>query len=44
GLVKQDVMMIEQEQKVYSEKGQQPIYEINPTISQVQKIIKNQAK
>ncbi|WP_267382818.1 aromatic ring-hydroxylating oxygenase subunit alpha [Cyanobacterium sp. uoEpiScrs1] len=42
GLVKQDIFMIEQEQQAYSNDIRQQAYEINPTISQVQKIIKKQ--
>ncbi len=42
GLVKQDIIMIEQEQEAYSQQLQKPTYEINPTIAAVQKMIKKQ--
>ncbi|MDJ0842989.1 aromatic ring-hydroxylating dioxygenase subunit alpha [Crocosphaera sp.] len=42
GLVKQDIMMIEQEQKAYEQQLNKPTYEINPTIAAVQKMIKKQ--
>lgn len=42
GLVKQDVMMIEQEQEAYLQNKQRRTYEVNPTIGQVQKLIKQQ--
>ncbi len=44
GLVKQDIIMIEQEQQAYTQQVQKPTYEINPTISAVQKLIKQQVK
>lgn len=44
GLVKQDIKMIEQEQQAYTQQIQKPTYEINPTISAVQKMIKQQVK
>ncbi|MEM8778693.1 MAG: aromatic ring-hydroxylating dioxygenase subunit alpha [Cyanobacteria bacterium P01_G01_bin.49] len=43
GLVEQDVTMINQEQEAYLENKQQKTYEFNPTIGQVQKVIKHQA-
>ena len=42
GLVQQDILMIEQEQAAYEENRQQLIYELNPTISRVQALIKQQ--
>ncbi|YAI81696.1 MAG: Rieske 2Fe-2S domain-containing protein [cyanobacterium endosymbiont of Rhopalodia sterrenbergii] len=42
GLVKQDITMIEQEQQAYLKSSQQQTYEINPTISKVQKMVKKQ--
>ncbi len=43
GLVQQDVVMIEQEQQAYLNNCQQRVYEVNPTISKVQKLILQQA-
>ncbi len=43
GLVEQDIKMIEQEQQSYSQQLRQRNYEINTTISAVQKMIKKQA-
>ncbi|MEA5508976.1 aromatic ring-hydroxylating dioxygenase subunit alpha [Crocosphaera sp. UHCC 0190] len=40
GLVAQDVKMIEQEQQAYLQNKNQKTHEVNPTISQVQKLIK----
>lgn len=42
GLVHQDVVMIEQEQQAYLDNPQQRNYELNPTISSVQKLIRQQ--
>ncbi|GBF79825.1 aromatic ring-hydroxylating dioxygenase subunit alpha [Aphanothece sacrum] len=42
GLVRQDIKMIEQEQESYLGNSQRRTYEVNPTISQVQKLIKQQ--
>ena len=42
GLVQQDIIMIEQEQQAYAQQLKKPIYEINPTIAAVQKMIKKQ--
>jgi renierapurpurin 18,18'-hydroxylase len=42
GLVRQDVAMIEQEQKAYLDNSQRPNYELNPTIVAVQKLILQQ--
>ena len=42
GLVRQDVVMIEQEQTAYQQKFQQRTYELNPTIARVQMLIKRQ--
>lgn len=43
GLVRQDVVMIEQEQQAYLDNPQQRNYELNPTIGSVQKLIRQQA-
>ena len=42
GLVEQDITMIEQEQQSYLKNLGQQTYEINPTISQVQTMVKKQ--
>lgn len=42
GLVRQDVLMIEQEQAAYESNNRQQVYELNPTISRVQTLIKQQ--
>ncbi|OIP68575.1 MAG: 3-chlorobenzoate-3,4-dioxygenase [Oscillatoriales cyanobacterium CG2_30_40_61] len=44
GLVKQDVLMIEEEQKAYLQNSQQKGYEFNPTIASVQRLINNQVE
>ncbi|ACB49778.1 probable oxygenase [Crocosphaera subtropica ATCC 51142] len=44
GLVRQDIIMIEQEQQAYIEGRQKPTYEINPIIPAVKKMIKTQVK
>ncbi|MDJ0509582.1 MAG: aromatic ring-hydroxylating dioxygenase subunit alpha [Crocosphaera sp.] len=44
GLVEQDIKMIEQEQQAYSQPLKRRNYEINPTISAVQAMVKKQAK
>ncbi|EAZ90939.1 aromatic ring-hydroxylating dioxygenase subunit alpha [Crocosphaera chwakensis] len=44
GLVKQDIIMIEQEQQAYTQQVLKPTYEINPTISAVQRMIKKQVE
>ncbi|WP_013323970.1 aromatic ring-hydroxylating oxygenase subunit alpha [Gloeothece verrucosa] len=43
GLVAQDVEMIAQEQAAYLENSSRKTYELNPTIAQVQKFIREQA-
>ena len=40
--MQQDILMIEQEQTAYKEDKQPQIYELNPTISRVQALIKQQ--
>ncbi len=44
GLVKEDIIMIEQEQQAYSQQLKQRTYEINPTIAAIQKIVQKQGK
>ena len=44
GLVQQDIQMIEQEQRAYLQNKSHKSYEINPTIGQVQKLIKQQVE
>ncbi len=43
GLVAEDIKMIEQEQQAYSQQLKQRTYEINPTISAVEKMVKKQS-
>jgi renierapurpurin 18,18'-hydroxylase len=42
GLVRQDIEMIEQEQQAYLQKPRRRVYELNPTINSVQKLISQQ--
>jgi hypothetical protein len=44
GLIRQDVLMIEQEQKFYSNNPQQRSYEVNPTLGKVQALIRQQTQ
>jgi phenylpropionate dioxygenase-like ring-hydroxylating dioxygenase large terminal subunit len=43
GLVKQDILMIEEEQQAYLQYPQRKGYEFNPTIRSVQQLIQHQA-
>ena len=43
GLVHQDVVMIEQEQKAYLKNPARRSYELNPTVKTVQRLIRQQA-
>lgn len=43
GLVKQDILMIEEEQQAYLQYPQRKAYEFNPTIRSVQQLIQHQA-
>ncbi|MBD2580501.1 aromatic ring-hydroxylating dioxygenase subunit alpha [Oscillatoria sp. FACHB-1406] len=43
GLVEQDIEMMEQEQQAYSKSPQNRSYEINPTVTSVQRLIRHQA-
>lgn len=44
GLIRQDVLMIEQEQQFYLTNPQQRSYEVNPTLGKVQKLIRQQVQ
>lgn len=44
GLIRQDVIMIEQEQEYYSKNPQHRSYEVNPTLGKVQALIRQQAQ
>lgn len=44
GLVAQDVVMIEQEQRAYLENPERRSYELNPTVTKVQHLIRQQAE
>ena len=44
GLIRQDVLMIEQEQQFYLNNPQQRSYEVNPTLGKVQALIRQQAQ
>ena len=44
GLIRQDVLMIEQEQQFYLANPNQRSYEVNPTLGKVQMLIREQAK
>ena len=44
GLIRQDVLMIEQEQQFYLTNTQERSYEVNPTLGKVQALIRQQAQ